>query len=74
MKDNDNHSQNCVHLFGGDGGGWWFNGCMHSNLNGKNYNRGIISNWNGIYWYSSEWSTQQRSLKSSTMAIRPNNV
>ena len=64
-KDNDEiPSGNCATLRGGDGG-WWYKFCMHSNLNGLNYNDGKRRS-DGIYWYSS--------LKTVTMAIRPNNV
>ena len=72
--DNDYHSSNCATKFGG--GGWWYNYCMASNLNGHNHANGITGRaGDGIYWYSTEWSTDiKRSLKKVTMAIKPNNV
>lgn len=77
-KDNDNDessSGNCVTYYG-DRGGWWYNGCARSSLNGINYNNGIADSiFNGIYWKTSSWSEDiKRSLKTVTMAIRPNNV
>jgi hypothetical protein len=71
-QDNDKDSKNCARYFGG--GGWWFNSCMDSNLNGLNFNDGIAnSDWDGISWYSPEWSKdRKRSLKTVTMSIRPN--
>jgi len=73
-QDNDKHSSvNCAAYFGG--GGWWYGNCSpYSNLNGLNHDDGIAdSRYTGISWRSSEWSTnEKRSLKTTTMAIRPN--
>ncbi|XP_029376198.1 angiopoietin-2a isoform X2 [Echeneis naucrates] len=51
-------------------GGWWFDACGPSNLNGMYYQRGQNSNrFNGIKWYY--WKGSGYSLKSTTMMIRP---
>ncbi|XP_038152225.1 angiopoietin-2a [Cyprinodon tularosa] len=51
-------------------GGWWFDACGPSNLNGIYYQNGQNSNrFNGIKWYY--WKGSGYSLKSTTMMIRP---
>ncbi|XP_028982703.1 angiopoietin-2a [Betta splendens] len=51
-------------------GGWWFDACGPSNLNGVYYQQGQNSNrFNGIKWYY--WKGSGYSLKSTTMMIRP---
>lgn len=51
-------------------GGWWFDACGPSNLNGIYYQQGQNSNrFNGIKWYY--WKGSGYSLKSTTMMIRP---
>ncbi|XP_041865401.1 angiopoietin-2a [Melanotaenia boesemani] len=51
-------------------GGWWFDACGPSNLNGIYYQHGQNSNrFNGIKWYY--WKGSGYSLKSTTMMIRP---
>ena len=74
-NDNDEHSSvNCATSYD-DRGGWWYNSCMNANLNGINYNNGIADSYrSGILWMSSWSSDYYRSLKTVTMAIRPNNV
>ena len=45
--DNDKYSGNCAQVFHG---AWWFNACLHSNLNGE-YLRGRHNQTHkGIYW------------------------
>ncbi|XP_011196337.3 ficolin-1-like [Zeugodacus cucurbitae] len=64
--DNDGYSWNCAVKYRG---GWWYDNCHHSCLNGDylNYNnklegKGIIwSTWQGVYY----------SMKYAHMAIRP---
>ncbi|XP_035649383.1 angiopoietin-2-like [Oncorhynchus keta] len=51
-------------------GGWWFDACGPSNLNGIFFQQGQNSNrFNGIKWYY--WKGSGYSLKSTTMMIRP---
>ena len=62
--DNDNHSGNCA--FDDYYGGWWYNACAHSNLNGQYFNPSV-----GIYWY--HWKGYGYSLKFTAMKTRRNN-
>ncbi|XP_060780606.1 angiopoietin-2a isoform X1 [Neoarius graeffei] len=51
-------------------GGWWFDACGPSNLNGVYYQHGQHTNrFNGIKWYY--WKGSGYSLKATTMMIRP---
>ncbi|XP_036402455.1 angiopoietin-2a [Megalops cyprinoides] len=51
-------------------GGWWFDACGPSNLNGVYYQLGQNTNrFNGIKWYY--WKGSGYSLKSTVMMIRP---
>ncbi|XP_008845416.1 angiopoietin-2 [Nannospalax galili] len=51
-------------------GGWWFDACGPSNLNGMYYPQKHNTNkFNGIKWYY--WKGSGYSLKATTMAIRP---
>ncbi|XP_066552753.1 angiopoietin-2a [Amia ocellicauda] len=51
-------------------GGWWFDACGPSNLNGIYYQMGQNTNkFNGIKWYY--WKGSGYSLKSTVMMIRP---
>uniref|UniRef100_A0A8C1HM69 Angiopoietin 2a n=1 Tax=Cyprinus carpio carpio TaxID=630221 RepID=A0A8C1HM69_CYPCA len=53
-------------------GGWWFDACGPSNLNGVYYQQGQNTNrFNGIKWYY--WKGSAYSLKATTMMIRPSN-
>ena len=45
-KDNDQWSENCSQYYGN--GGWWFNKCLDSNLNGRSKKE---EGSRGIYWY-----------------------
>ncbi|CRL03209.1 CLUMA_CG016157, isoform A [Clunio marinus] len=70
--DNDNDAWldgNCArsHL-----GGWWYNSCDESNLNGKYFGDVILkgeNNYQGVYW--SKFLGSMSSLKSVKMMIRP---
>ncbi|XP_004077462.2 angiopoietin-2 [Oryzias latipes] len=51
-------------------GGWWFDACGPSNLNGMFYQRGQNANrFNGIKWYY--WRGSGYSLKSTAIMMRP---
>ena len=49
-------------------GGWWYNSCYKSNLNGV-YSPGTLGSDTGMYWYHSK--NNWVSVKSSEMKIRP---
>ncbi|XP_019861251.1 PREDICTED: fibrinogen C domain-containing protein 1-like [Amphimedon queenslandica] len=66
-NDNDRYGGNCAksHI-----GGWWYNNCHHSNLNGFYY-KTSTNNPQGINWYT--WKNANISLKFSEMKTRHNN-
>ena len=49
-------------------GGWWYNSCYNSNLNGV-YSPGMVNYGPGMNWY--HWKNNWLSVKSSEMKIRP---
>ena len=63
-RDNDKYPTNCANSFHG---GWWYNACHKSNLNGR-YLSGTSSYGEGINWYT--WRGYYYSLKSAKMMIR----
>ncbi|XP_070805979.1 angiopoietin-2-like [Pituophis catenifer annectens] len=65
--DNDRCTCKCAQMAGG---GWWFDACGPSNLNGIYYppNPATIK-YNGMKWHY--WKGPGHSLKTSTMMIRP---
>ena len=65
-QDHDKWSSSCVDGYGG--GGWWFNKCGYTNLNGYNYGHAKISS-ESMNWY--KFGNTRESLKTITMAIRP---
>ncbi|XP_077969806.1 microfibril-associated glycoprotein 4-like [Styela clava] len=67
-QDNDQHSSNCASVHGG---GWWFNACDHSNLNGQYHVGGAYSgSENGVEW--EKWPHNgQYSMKKTVMKLRP---
>ncbi|XP_041448371.1 fibrinogen C domain-containing protein 1-like isoform X2 [Drosophila obscura] len=70
-RDNDNDKNaNCGNYYGG---GWWFNKCARSSLNGKNYDDGKRTfNQNyGIIWVTWKNYDYSISLTFSQMMIRP---
>jgi hypothetical protein len=64
-KDNDENIENCAE---GLKGGWWYNSCHRSNLNGQYLGAGERSA-KGIRWH--HWKNDTRSMKKSEMKIRP---
>ncbi|XP_063846528.1 ryncolin-1-like isoform X2 [Scylla paramamosain] len=50
-------------------GGYWYDACTKSNLNGFQYMGNYTSFADGINWYS--WKGRQYSLKGTSMMIRP---
>ena len=68
-NDNDNYnSLNCAQYFNG---GWWFNACFHSHLNGLYHHNPVVSSANGIIWR--HWKGPLYSLKFTEMKKRRNN-
>uniref|UniRef100_A0A8C4SN43 Angiopoietin 2b n=1 Tax=Erpetoichthys calabaricus TaxID=27687 RepID=A0A8C4SN43_ERPCA len=66
-RDNDKCSCTCAQMATG---GWWFDACGPSNLNGIYYNgKTSTARYNGIKWYY--WKGPSLSLKETTMMIRP---
>ncbi|KXJ18681.1 Fibrinogen C domain-containing protein 1 [Exaiptasia diaphana] len=65
-RDNDKDSRNCATQYIG---AWWYEGCHHSNLNGKYLGNKLSSQ--GITWY--HFHGKYQSLKTSSMKIRANN-
>ncbi|KAA0717593.1 Angiopoietin-2 [Triplophysa tibetana] len=64
--DNDKCVCKCSQMLSG---GWWFDACGPSNLNGVYYQQGQNTNrFNGIKWYY--WKGSAYSLKATTMMIR----
>ncbi|XP_075051560.1 angiopoietin-2-like [Mixophyes fleayi] len=65
--DNDRCSCKCAQI---STGGWWFDACGPSNLNGIYYSGGSgTAKYNGIKWHY--WKGPSHGLKSVTMMIRP---
>ena len=64
-QDNDSYRYNCAVLYKG---GWWYNSCHHSNLNGI-YHHGPYKGQDGVVW--SHW--KRDSAKRAEMKIRPVN-
>lgn len=68
-SDNDKCICKCSQMLTG---GWWFDACGPSNLNGQYYPQKQSTNkFNGIKWYY--WKGSGYSLKATTMMIRPAN-
>ena len=66
-RDNDKHTTNCARIYRG---AWWFNNCLHSNLNGMNYDY-KQDNYRGIVWYhGGERGRGFRTWKEAVMKIR----
>ncbi|XP_076331651.1 techylectin-5B-like isoform X3 [Tachypleus tridentatus] len=64
-KDNDKYNGSCAQSYKG---GWWYNSCHHSNLNGLYYTENKVDA-TGVSWY--QWKSKHGTLKTSEMKIRP---
>lgn len=64
-SDNDGSSSNCAL---NKKGGWWYNACYKSNLNGQ-YMPGAINKGPGMNWYY--WKNSWYSVKRSELKLRP---
>ena len=65
-RDNDRASSRfCAQSYSG---AWWYQDCIHSNLNGIHYDSAVAKT-NGVVWY--HWKTKHESLKKSEMKLRP---
>ncbi|XP_078470041.1 angiopoietin-2-like [Lampetra planeri] len=65
--DNDNCGCRCSQMATG---GWWFDACGASNLNGRHYSGGQhTGKFNGVKWHY--WKGSSYSLRTTTMKIRP---
>ena len=65
-RDNDRWNKNCATYYKG---GWWYEICHHSNLNGLYLHGGTDAK--GTAWY--KWKNAHYSVKKATMKIRPVN-
>ncbi|MGH0179360.1 UNVERIFIED_CONTAM: hypothetical protein FKN15_001459 [Acipenser sinensis] len=66
-RDNDKCGCKCAQMATG---GWWFDACGPSNLNGIYYTGNTNTvRYNGIKWYY--WKGPSLSLKETTMMIKP---
>ncbi|XP_062585061.1 ficolin-1-like [Saccostrea cucullata] len=61
-RDNDHNSYNCAAKY--HPGGWWFNSCTHSNLNGV-YQTSNKQNRESLFW-----GINGENMKSTKMMLR----
>ena len=64
-RDNDLYSSNCAQT---SKGGWWYNSCMHSQLNGIYQHDTAPSGWEAVLWNT--FTGSRRSLKFAEMKLR----
>ena len=65
-EDNDSSTRDCAE---DRGGGWWYNNCGPSSLNGKYFEENVDPGFGGIRWNKLEPSY---SFKSTVMKIKRN--
>jgi len=70
-QDNDVWSSSCAGEF--YKGGWWYNACTRSNLNGHYYTDEDQSNDDGVIWYHFR-NSDYYSMKFTEMKMRPFHV
>ncbi|XP_068695055.1 microfibril-associated glycoprotein 4-like isoform X2 [Montipora foliosa] len=71
-RDNDNHITPSVNCAAEYRGGWWYNGCHMSNLNGLYLNGTKLElSSQGMAWHS--WKNGFVSVTRTEMKLRPNN-
>ena len=67
-QDNDkwNKNRNCANNFKG---GWWYNACHHSNLNGHYFYSDAAVTATGVAWL--KWKNKWFSFMKAEMKVRP---
>ena len=65
-RDNDLNGADCANRCKG---GWWFNSCLDSNLNGLYHHGKHPTSWEGVNW--NKWKGHSYSAKRAEMKIKP---
>ena len=65
-RDNDLNGGDCANRCKG---GWWFNSCLDSNLNGLYHHGKHPTLWEGVNW--NKWKGHSYSAKRAEMKIKP---
>ncbi|GBN52788.1 Techylectin-5B [Araneus ventricosus] len=68
-RDNDRHKNSCANVYKG---GWWYNACHDSNLNGVYHGGPHESLADGVNWKS--FRGHKESLDTTEMKIRPKSI
>ena len=64
--DHDTWANNCAQRHHA---AWWYQACLHSNLNGRHYAGGTGASRHGMEWVA--WKGTDYSMKKTEMKIRP---